>query len=851
MSKFYTYVAIRGNRILYRGYDGSKRIHRAEPFYPTVFVPAINKKTEWTTLEGKYVEPFKPGNIDETRKFIDDYKDVSGFEIYGNNDFVYQFIGEEYPNEVAYDYNQLRIAYLDIETECENGFPNIEQADQRINVITIRLHDQTYTFCLGKATPVDSNHHVYSYTKEDVMLEQFLQFWQDKDFDIVTGWNVQFFDIPYIVHRLMNVLDESAAKRLSPWGQLKTRVVTVKQQEHTVYEIVGISTMDYFDLYRKFTFVTRESYKLDHIAHVELGERKASFEGFDNIQAFYKGDFDKFVAYNHKDVQLVLRLEEKLRLLELALALAYSAKVNLRDVFSQVRTWDTIIYHYLNQHKIVIPQKEIEEKDTKFEGAYVKNPQVGEHKWIVSFDLDSLYPHLIMQYNISPDTKTAYGKRGSLNPQAIFDREDGKPITTFIDCVQLMNDVKHRNESLAANGVTFRRDKQGFLPNLMETMYEERKMYKKKMLECKAELKNLPKDAPAAKIKQLKNDISKYHNFQLVRKIQLNSAFGAIGNQYFRYYDLDLAEAITISGQLSIQYIERELNKFLNKTIGTKDVDFVIAADTDSVYLCLDRLVQKTIPTGDNKKIVKFLDKACKEILDPFIESKYNELASQMNAYAQKMHMKRESISNKGIWTAKKRYMLNVYMGEDNVLLDKPEMKIMGIETTRSSTPQIVREGLTKAIEIIMNGTEQDLRKYVEEFRENFSKQPPEIVAFPRGCNGLTEYADGSKIYRKSTPIHVRGSLLYNHYLKTHKLTKKYELIKDGEKIKYLYLKEPNSIGEDVISFINTLPKELDLHRFIDYTSQFEKSFVEPLKIILDTIRWKIKEESSLESLFV
>jgi DNA polymerase elongation subunit (family B) len=496
------------------------------------------------------------------------------------------------------------------------------------------------------------------------MLEQFLQFWQDKDFDIITGWNVQFFDIPYIIHRLNNVLDEKAANRLSPWGQIKTRTVAVKQQEHVVYDLVGIATMDYFDLYRKFTFVTRESYKLDHIAYVELGERKASFEGYDNLQQFYKGDFDKFVAYNHKDVQLVLRLEEKLRLLELALALAYSAKVNLRDVFSQVRTWDTIIYHYLNEHKIVIPQKEVEEKDKKFEGAYVKPPQVGEHKWIVSFDLDSLYPHLIMQYNISPETKTSYGKRGSLNPDVIFDREDGKPVTSFIDCVNLMRDVKLRSESLAANGVTFRKDRQGFLPKLMETMYEERKMYKKKMLECKAELKNLPKDTPKEKVTELKNLISKYHNFQLVRKIQLNSAFGAIGNQYFRYYDLDLAEAITVSGQLSIRWIERGLNKFLNKTVGTNDVDFVIAADTDSVYICLDKLVQKVMPNADNKKVVKFLDKACNEIINPFIEKKYNELAEIMNAYEQKMHMKRESISSKGIWTAKKRYMLNVMIGK-------------------------------------------------------------------------------------------------------------------------------------------------------------------------------------------
>jgi DNA polymerase elongation subunit (family B) len=337
----------------------------------------------------------------------------------------------------------------------------------------------------------------------------------------------------------------------------------------------------------------------------------------------------------------------------------------------------------------------------------------------------------------------------------------------------------------------------------------------------------------------------------LVRKIQLNSAFGAIGNQYFRYYDLDLAEAITVSGQLAIRWIERSLNTFLNTTIGTTGCDFVIASDTDSVYICLDKLVQKVMPNADNHKIVKFLDKSCKDIIDPFIESKYKELATLMNAYSQKMHMKRESISNKGIWTAKKRYMLNVYMAEDDVLLDKPEMKIMGIETSRSSTPQIVREALTKAIYIIMNGNEASLREFVDTFRKEFFSKDPEVIAFPRGCNGMLEYADSSNIYRKSTPIHVRGALLYNHYVKKKKLTKKYQLIKAGEKVKYVYLKEPNPLGENVVSFISTLPKELDLHRFIDYNSQFEKSFVEPLTIILHTMKWKIKETSSLESLFI
>ena len=840
--KIYTNVSVRGDNILFRGYENGRRIHKKIPFRPTLFVPS-KKKTEYTTLFGEHVEPFQPGSINDCREFINQYSDVDGFSIYGNTDYTYQFIGEEFSDEMEYDIDDLKIAYLDIETKCENGFPEASVAAEEINAITVRVYDKVYTFGLDKFNAVHENHEARSYHSEDRMLKDFLTFWEGLDVDIITGWNVNFFDIPYMINRIARVLGEDESRRLSPWKFIKQRIVTVMQRDHTVYDLVGISTLDYFDLYRKLTFVNRESYRLDHIAYVELGERKTSYSEYDSMSDFYTKNFQKFIEYNVKDVDLVVRLEEKLRLMELALRIAYSAKVNHNDIFSQVRTWDQIIYHHLISKNIVIPMKKAGDKNDQFAGAYVKEPVVGMHKWVMSFDLDSLYPHLIMQYNISPETLTKNTVRGIINVDGILD-ENPK-------CMNVLSQLTAKDLSVASNGTTYKRDKQGFLPQLMETLYQERKEYKKKMLECKAKLKQLPDDAPLSERNKLKKDIAKYHNFQLARKIQLNSAFGAIGNQYFRYYNIDMAEAITISGQLSIRWIEKHLNAYMNQAVGTVDENYVIASDTDSIYLRMDTLVSKVLPNETNiDKIIKFLISASDKVIEPFIDKKYQSLCGIMNAYEQKMHMKREAIADKGIWTAKKRYMLNVLVGEDGVVLKKPEQKIMGIETARSSTPEIVRNALANCIEIILNETEDKLIKYTDEFQNKFNKSQIEDIAFPRGCNGMEKYADPTHIYRKSTPIAVKGSLLYNHYIRKNNLQKKYSLIKDGEKIKFVYLKEPNPFGAGVASFPCKLPNEFDLDRFVDFNKQFDVSFVEPLQTILNAIGWKLRKEQTLESLF-
>jgi DNA polymerase elongation subunit (family B) len=505
MADFYTSVLVRGDGILYRGYKDGKRTSARIPFRPKIYVLSQNRDSEWKTLDNRAVEEFYAGTIRETKEFIETHSDISNFEVFGNTDFQYQYIAEEFPSEVDYDQSLLQICYLDIETECEDGFPSIEYADQKINLITLRVPSKkehgkfvTYSFCVHNKEEmlqkISSEHVVFQFNHEFEMLEQFVQSWQHIMPDIITGWNVQFFDIPYLVKRINRVLGDKTANKLSPWEVIRDRKVFVKNsnKEHIAYELLGIATLDYLDLYKKFTFINRESYSLNHICSVELGEEKAKFEGFNSLQDLYKKDFQKFLEYNYKDVHLVVGLEKKLRLMELGIALAYSAKVNFSDVFSQVRTWDTIIFNYLNDKKIVIPMKKEQDKSDQFAGAYVKEPQVGMHEWIVSFDLNSLYPHLIMQYNISPEMKYVSNTNKVKVPlEHIIDPDTEEAKKQFIQIKDQQEYAAPLNLSITANGVFFYKSRQGFLPALMEKMYEERKMYKEKMIEVKKKLKSL------------------------------------------------------------------------------------------------------------------------------------------------------------------------------------------------------------------------------------------------------------------------------------------------------------------------------------------------------------------------
>ena len=825
MSRLYSNVTLLGDSILCRGYENGDSVSFKEIIKPTLFVPSPQGK--WKSLTGESMTPVKQDGAKRAREFLEKYKDVDNFEVHGYERFVYQWISEKYPGQLRFNMSDMKIITIDIEVACENGFPDVEASQEEMLCITIKdLATGKFITWGTREAKVDTEYRVF-WTEQE-MLADFHKWWCSNTPDIITGWNCNLYDIPYICRRLERVLGEKWQKSLSPWNKVNMREVYIQGRRNLAYDILGVSILDYLDLYRKFTYTNQESYRLEHIATVELGEGKLDHSEFENFKDFYTEHWQKFVEYNIKDVDLVDRLEKKMKLLELAVTMAYDAKVNFEDVYSQVRMWDTLIYNYLKERKICVPPRQESKKDDKYAGAYVKEPIPGLYDWVVSFDLNSLYPHLIMEYNISPETlvPTRYP---SISVDKILNGE-----------IDIDSDY-----CVAANGAHYRRDIQGFLPEMMQKIYDERTIYKKKMLIAKS-------DYEKTGDKELQADISAFNNIQMARKIQLNSAYGAIGNQYFRYFNIANAEAITLSGQLSIRWIENKMNSYINKILKTKEVDYVIASDTDSIYLNLGSLVE-TVFKGREKSdqsVLRFLEKVCDVEFEKYIQNSYEALATTVNAYDQKMFMKRENIANKGIWTAKKRYILNV-LNSEGVQYAEPKLKMMGIEAVKSSTPAACRTAIKDALKVIMNGTESDVQEFVGNFRKKFESMPPEDIAFPRGCNGVGKFSNPATIYSKGTPIHVRGALLYNFHAKKNKVTHKYPLIQEGEKVKFLYLRRPNKINENVISFFQTLPKEFGLDKYIDFDIQFQKSFLDPLQVIMDTINWKAEKIATLEDLFV
>ena len=832
MSSFYTNIQLAGDTILYRGYDDGEPVQFRTQFSPTLYVLSKNATEEYKTLDGRPVAPMQFQTAREARDFIKTYDGVEGFEVHGYERFVYQYIRREFPDDVDYDIKQMKMYALDIEVQCDNGFPSVEEAAEEMLSITIKdmVTKQYYCWAMREFDPPEGVKAKIFWTENELFTD-FLTWWAQNTPDILTGWNVNLYDVPYIARRVNRVLGEKWMKTLSPWNRANEREVYVQGRKNYAYDLSGINILDYLDLYRKFTYSNQESYRLDHIAFVELGQRKVNHDEYENFKDFYTKDWQKFMEYNIQDVELIDRLEDKMKLLELAITMSYDAKANFEDVYSQVRMWDTIIYNYLSDRKVVVPPKKGAKKNEKYAGAYVKEPIPGCYDWVVSFDLNSLYPHLIMQYNISPETLVE-----TRHPKVTVDRILEETVTF------------DENYCTCANGAQYRKDIHGFLPEIMQKIYDERTIYKKRMLQAKQSLEHAK--TPAETL-ALQKDISKFNNIQMARKIQLNSAYGAIGNQYFRYYNLANAEAITLSGQVSIRWIENKMNKYLNKVLKTDGEDYVIASDTDSIYLNLGPLVQGVYKGREKNasSVVTFLDKVCKMELEKYITSSYETLAKYVNAYEQKMIMKRENIAEKGLWTAKKRYILNVWDSE-GVRYENPKLKIMGLEAVKSSTPMACREAIRKCFTVIMNEDEQSAQKFIADFKKEFSSLPVEDISFPRGCNGINKWANPTTIYSKGTPIHVRGALLYNYYNKKNKLTHKYPLIQDGEKVKFVYMKTPNKFNENVLSYLQTFPKEFGLNNHIDYDLQFSKSFLEPVKVILETIGWKHEKVASLEFLF-
>jgi len=821
LSGFYTSVDRFGNSLLYRGYGANgKKVFQRIKYKPTLYLKSKKSVTDWKALDGTPVEPMHFDSMREVREFEQTYNDIPSFKVYGNTRHIPAFIQSQFPNEIQYSRSLVDIASLDIETEYGDGFPEVDNPVNKILTIAYKSSkDNTYrVWGMKPYDPAKSELQgveidYRQYTAESSMLEAFINFWSKEENvpDVITGWNTRFFDIPYMISRMAFLLGEEKVKELSPWKKIDRKEITIRGRKQITFDIVGIQHLDYMELFKKFayTYGNQESYSLNHISSVVLGEKKLDYSEVGTLRELYDADFQMFVDYNIKDVELIERMEEKLGLITLVLTMAYLGGVNYNDTLGTTAIWDSIIFRRLARSRIaILPSNDSETQ--AYPGGYVKDPHVGMHNWVMSFDLNSLYPNLIVQYNMSPETIIE------------TDGVDG---------------------TRASNGATFRKDKKGIIPEIVEELYSKRVDIKQDMLTAKHKLETISKHQKHDH-QQMTSQVARLETLQTAIKILLNSLYGAMGNKYFRYFDLRIASGITLTGQEVIKYAETKVNDYLDNFIGTSK-DRVIAMDTDSLYIGVEDIIDKFKPNNP----VAFLDEIGSKAIEPMLEKAFDEFAEKTNAYSNRMVMKREAIADRGIWTAKKRYILNVHNNE-GVQYAEPKIKIMGIEAVKSSTPQACRSAMNEMFKIIVTGDEDKTQAAIATFKDHFKTLSPDKVAFPRGVTDVRGYADNQLIYRKGTPIHSRGSLLYNHYLKANGLDKKYQLIQSGDKIKFVYLLIPNSIQENVISFPDHLPDELGLHKYIDYNLQFKKAFLDPIDIILNAIGWHAEPQADLQQFF-
>ena len=840
--------------LLYRGIENGQRVQKKIKYKPTLFV-GTTKATQWKALDGTPVAPIEFPSMRDAKEWVQQNQHVAGRHIFGNTKHQAALANDLFPGLIEFDRSKINVTTIDIEVQSDDGFPEPAEAAKTVTAICLKnnIDNTYYVWGLGNYNVEDAlmkdNRVVYKKcVDEKELLIDFINHWATPSHtpDVITGWNSKFFDIPYLVNRIIRVfgpdLGGQNVNRLSPWGQVDRREVKIGYKSNNrdeTFDFLGISHMDYMEVFKKFGYAygQQESYSLNNIAHVVLDEEKLSYEEHGSLFNLYKADHQKFIDYNIKDVELVDRFEDKMGLITLAITMAYRGGVNYTDTFGTTAIWDSIVFRDLYSNNIIVPFAKDQLKGD-YPGGYVKDPQVGMHKHVVSFDLNSLYPSLIMQYNMSPETimpKTTSG----------VDVENVLRATSI---------ERSPNECIAVGGQHFRTDIQGTLPKIIEEMYIERVDVKKAMIKAQKELQKVNPD-DKQELYRIQKEISVNENRQMAIKILLNSLYGALGNRYFRFFDQRIAEAITLSGQAIIRWGENAVNKYLNNVLKT-DRDYVLAIDTDSLYVGLGPLVDKINPPSP----IDFLDKVGREVIEPVFVKAYQEFYDIFGGLNNKMVMSREVIADRGIYLAKKRYILNV-LDNEGVRYAQPKLKSIGVEANKSSTPTECREALKSIFKVIISTDETTVQESIATFKQYFFSLRPDQIAFPRGANNITgceekrSYRNQAgemvtvKTFKKGTPIHVRAALAYN-WKKEELQLKHLPLLKNGDKLKFMYLKMPNPVKQNVIAFSDFLPKEFCLEEHIDKELQFQKTFLDAINPILSAIGWQSEKINTLEDFF-
>ena len=721
-----------------------------------------------------------------------------------------------------------RVMIFDIEVEVTNGFPDINKAENKITAIGFNdsLLDKYYCYVLDETGKLnddfDDDVIVESFSNEYDLLHQFFIKYKEIQPTILTGWNVEFFDITYLYNRAQQIVGQTIANFLSPVGIVHWSEFVKR------YKIAGVSVLDYLGLYKRFTFSEQPSYRLDAIGNYEVGEKKVEYEG--TLNDLYENDLEKFVQYNLQDVKLVKKIDDKLNFIEIGRGLAHLGHVPYEDVFMSSRYLEGAILVYLRKNNIVAPNKpknKIKKGDKKFVGAYVQEPIKGKHEWVYDLDITSMYPSCIMSLNISPETKL--GKIEGWNPEEFLKKNNkktysitqGEKLLGRFTETQLQNFLDSKNVGVATNGVMYRTDKDGLLSALLRKWFDERVEYRKLSRKFYEEGDKEKSDY--------------FDRRQYLQKVLLNSLYGVLGLPVFRFYDVDNAEAVTYTGQSLIKFTKKISNSFYNKELGdTKD--HCIYIDTDSVFYSATPLVKKRYPDLDIRNEDK-MSKAILEIADEvqiYLNGSYNYFAKKFcNLDKHRFDIKQEVIAKSGLFVTKKRYGLKI-INDNGKKVNK--MMVKGLDTVRSSFPIAMREMLSKVLEdVLMDVPKDKLDKFILNFKNSMKLMDFDKIAMPTSVKGIKKYRDSGggifHTYKLGTPIHVKSSLFYNDLLKYFKITKKYSPIYNGEKIKWVYLKN-NPIGLETVAYKG----HEDPPQILDFIRQY----IHPDKIYKQALHKKI-----------
>jgi DNA polymerase elongation subunit (family B) len=813
---FYTNITYHENDMYIKGYeDNGNAFKGKKPFSPYCFVKSSG---EYKTFDGS--SPLCKKNFsttDDMKKFMSTKKPSGKFpEVFGlgvdgkyisKNELVYTFIADNFQEDIAFDINQIIVLDFDIETTSLSA-----QTGEILSISCSVLKNGVRTYKTW-GLKFYTGEVVINYERcndEQEMLKNFCWFVRDSNADVITGWNTERFDIVYLCDRINENYDKDWLKLLSPFGLMPRRVhkktknrKTGHDEEYDVWKIDGLSSLDSMKLYAKYD-TYNGSLSLDNIGEREIGEKKVDYSEHGSLANLYKKDFNLFIEYNQGDVMLTDKIIDKTRHIELTITISYLAKINYEDSFSPIITWDILIYGYLYNKGIIIPRRKDNKKERQNIGGAVRDARIGFANHVITTDATSLYPSIIVSLNISPET---------------FIRKV-KDITTEA--------LRERNYSKASNGCLFDNNKQGVLSYLVGNIFDKRVEYKNKM---KVEKNNNGDKAL----------INKLDIFQYAMKILINSAYGVFSSIHFRYFSLDISEAITVTGQKIIGKTNDSINSYLNTFSGTKEQDYIIFSDTDSSAFTLDRIVKIKNP----ENVTDFLDTFYKDNIDPYLSNIISEFSEEHNFHTNAISFKREKIISKMVVVAKKKYF-GIVTDNEGYRYPEPEIFLTGVEVVRSSTPKCVKAPLLDCMNIVLNGTEWELQEYIKKFRKEYQKLSITDISFPRGANSLHQYIDEDG-FKDRTPIQARAAILYNNLIQTMGLENEYDIVTDSDKIKFVYLIPENPLLQNVIGYKSSLPKEFGLDEYIDYNTMYKKTFLAPLKTILKAVDW---EEERCDALF-